>query len=173
MIGAPGAVLVDERRERGSVHVLVEQTAARTRVSISTGEPPRNHSRNGTLKPRFGACNSSRGSRAPIARRSTCLRCIPGSLTRADTGAISSTSRWSRNGTRASSDRAMLMRSTLVSIWLGSMSLKSNQLSRWNASRAGQPCMASSTNSRAGRTVPAGRAASGRAAPPATTIACE
>ncbi len=72
-----------------------------------------NHWAKGGSKPRLLAVSNGWGSWRPIVSRSIALRVNPGILTARSRSAMSSTRRGSRKGTRASSECAMELRSTL------------------------------------------------------------
>ena len=64
--------------------------------------------------PRFGRVSTSAGTIVEIASRNRCLPRSLRNLSEAGSDAANSTSGWSSSGTRASSDTAIVMRSTLV-----------------------------------------------------------
>ena len=82
--------------------------------------PPVNHSVTGTLKPTFLRSGISRGRSERATSRSTRLR--RSSSTRQWSGSVetNSISWWSRNGTRASIEAAIVMRSQRSSRLSGS-----------------------------------------------------
>ena len=81
-----------------------------------------------TAKELLGAFNNEAGSLFPIVFRKTLLRCIPTILTFFETCTMNSSSLWSRKGTRASNEYAMLIRSTFVSMSSGREIFKLNNI---------------------------------------------